>query len=1404
METLTAKILDYLKGQSFQVAVVFAVVLTLTWLLRNRSAHIRYLLWLLVAIKCLTPPMMIFSVPILPNDTPTQSPAIKYQPMPTAYQQTQNTVITVTPAEMQSQVPIENRKSKIENFFTAHLNFTPTNILISVWAAGGAFYLLWAAAKAIRLQLWLKQNYHPVPPQMAEEIAELCRLWNPNKVFTVRLLDNISQPFVWGLWRGTIYLPSRVQSIQTDRQKAVVMHEMAHVVRWDSLLNLIQILIQGLFWFHPLVWLANRFIRQEREKCCDETAIARLNTQPKEYGSAIIETLVQEYHNTIPIPSLAVAGPIKNIEDRIKTIMQPGKRFFRRPSIIALLIIGCLAALVVPTTIALTQKNIPPDYPLSGVVVDAATGKPITGAIVFDNGYGPEPYQKGITDADGKFEYKSWNEEHNVAAKADGYESQSMTFTTAPIDNSKKLDFKLQNIPLASPSNSQFAAPTIGVNANPQDANQPMDRTLYFKLPLAQPRFHWKFTNKDLYLSGKLVLRIIRDEQINEIVVFNKGEITKGWEAICSESGPQDNAIYFGFHSTARYSTTPNDKVELELIAKEDLDGIGRLQTGVLKAGTHKALGNLKIYSTDSDTAYIEWQDKWLLDITSEEGWMTSKQGFFINDNGALRPLTRAEKKRICAGANWGNRNFFGHCDISLMENIETKNDNENHFRKIRIRKGVIKTRIDITEFADKRQEQVQSKTSLVSERDSSGYFTQRFDHSSKKVFLEDGSLNGDYSIFEFGRIDPKIAITIGILCYLFDDDNQVEQFENATVFSDTADVDQFQLINLKDNSIIYTFELNKMDWGLCRKIQWYNKGSNTLSKSIEYANFNRPVEFKTQADPGDSGYLLPYKTVRRYFDNERNEEKTEKLEIIDAAMVSNEKKLNYYVLQQNYGNDFNFETPYDYMIIDRRSQGGQGQLKVSGEMKTPDYPDVPLRSGKKTEAKIDTEEPGESESVIPSTSRIDETGRIVDKLDYPFVNDPDLIGVWESVDFVKEVDQFQAEQEHHPRKDLFWKNFVILPQGRTLQPGYTWTKGLILYSNDKTASRYVIKEIEGSQYMFFEWKSGDYTVRHQKPSWYVLKKIPLGTEQPMDSSSPSSLSPSTPNDPAAVEILKKTQSLYEGLTSYSSEGEVITDMDMSEVDVNAVYGLTEDVSKELQKTQEGQNILKKHPSFKNAFSIRLARPLYYIEWAQKVHENYTNTGAVWSDGQKHYQLVAGKKSLVEDREMALAAAVGVSGGASSNIPRLFYGNSTLTLENVKQEGRESIDGDQCYIITGTVANIPTKYWISQKTLLIRQSQERFGNIPRLSVELSEEELKKALESAGQPVTDEAVQQLKKTMESYQAAASKTKGSITETHRNIVVNQPIDFEPYFSKYRDMEITPPTNSQSSGGGINQPN
>jgi len=73
METYLTQIAEYLLTQSWQIAVLVVVVAAATFALRNRSAHVRYLLWLIVLAKCLTPPLLEVPVAVLPERAPKPS-----------------------------------------------------------------------------------------------------------------------------------------------------------------------------------------------------------------------------------------------------------------------------------------------------------------------------------------------------------------------------------------------------------------------------------------------------------------------------------------------------------------------------------------------------------------------------------------------------------------------------------------------------------------------------------------------------------------------------------------------------------------------------------------------------------------------------------------------------------------------------------------------------------------------------------------------------------------------------------------------------------------------------------------------------------------------------------------------------------------------------------------------------------------------------------------------------------------------------------------------------------------------------------------------------------------------------------------------------------------------------------
>lgn len=355
MDVYLTELVRYLAAQSGFIAVLTLLMVVVTWALRHRTAHIRYLLWLLILAKCFVPPYFAVPLKVLPEPaevSAVETPAIQ-------------TIRTAPPAAAPIEPPgAPSLSGAIVPDLTVPPNGSskPTPNLAArvgiLWLVGVGLYLSLNLLRAIRGGYWLRKNRRPLPAEYRQEIEPLIGAEAPTSLPTIWIVDGIGQPFVWGLLRGSIYIPPSFLRLQDAvRRRYVLAHELAHVQRCDPAVNLLQIVAQGLFWFHPCVWWANRQIRREREKCCDEMAVAVLGAQARDYCHAVVETLAGAETPSRPVPSLAVAGPAKNLEERIQAMLRPNKRFYRHPSRTATASIRLVALLTVSVTFAVTGKT---------------------------------------------------------------------------------------------------------------------------------------------------------------------------------------------------------------------------------------------------------------------------------------------------------------------------------------------------------------------------------------------------------------------------------------------------------------------------------------------------------------------------------------------------------------------------------------------------------------------------------------------------------------------------------------------------------------------------------------------------------------------------------------------------------------------------------------------------------------------------------------------------------------------------------------------------------------------------------------------------------------------------------------------------------------------------------------
>ncbi len=126
------------------------------------------------------------------------------------------------------------------------------------------------------------------------------------------------EPGVFGIWKPVLLLPAGIQERLTPAQlDAVVEHELCHVRRRDNLTGAIHMVVEAVFWFHPLVWWLRSRLVEERERACDEEVLGRV-TDARDYAEAIL-TVCRFYLELPPAYAAGVAG--SNLRKRIEEIM---------------------------------------------------------------------------------------------------------------------------------------------------------------------------------------------------------------------------------------------------------------------------------------------------------------------------------------------------------------------------------------------------------------------------------------------------------------------------------------------------------------------------------------------------------------------------------------------------------------------------------------------------------------------------------------------------------------------------------------------------------------------------------------------------------------------------------------------------------------------------------------------------------------------------------------------------------------------------------------------------------------------------------------------------------------------------------------------------------------------------
>ena len=171
-----------------------------------------------------------------------------------------------------------------------------------IWAAGLMAMLLYVLAGFFRIR---------------RKVQEAVPLRD-----NVLLCDAVETPFILGVFRPRIYLPS---GIDAKQMTSVIAHEETHLKRGDHWWKPLGFGLLAIYWFHPLVWAAYILFCRDIELACDEKVIKNMDLdEKKEYSRALVESSV--HRRMIMVCPLAFGGA--GVRERVKNVLN-----YRKPAL---------------------------------------------------------------------------------------------------------------------------------------------------------------------------------------------------------------------------------------------------------------------------------------------------------------------------------------------------------------------------------------------------------------------------------------------------------------------------------------------------------------------------------------------------------------------------------------------------------------------------------------------------------------------------------------------------------------------------------------------------------------------------------------------------------------------------------------------------------------------------------------------------------------------------------------------------------------------------------------------------------------------------------------------------------------------------------------------------------------
>jgi uncharacterized protein (TIGR03435 family) len=293
-----------LANHLWQSTLFVALAGVLALALRKNSAQVRYWIWLVASLKFLLP----FSLLVAMGSFLGWSNNIAGS----------RTGLSLVIEEIGQPFTPPTIHSAVSAGAVGYAKTLLPVLGLTLWFTGCVALLSFWHLRWRRLMAIVRKTQPVTGGRESEVLRRLLSDSRINKPVKLLISESALEPGIAGIFRPAILLPAGIADRLTDAQlKAIIGHELCHLRRNDNLAAALHMLVEAVFWFHPLVWWMGARLVDERERACDEQVL-RQGSEPQVYAEAILR--VCKFYFEPPLVCVAgISG--SNLKKRIEEIM---------------------------------------------------------------------------------------------------------------------------------------------------------------------------------------------------------------------------------------------------------------------------------------------------------------------------------------------------------------------------------------------------------------------------------------------------------------------------------------------------------------------------------------------------------------------------------------------------------------------------------------------------------------------------------------------------------------------------------------------------------------------------------------------------------------------------------------------------------------------------------------------------------------------------------------------------------------------------------------------------------------------------------------------------------------------------------------------------------------------------